>query len=48
LAIELGAGSAEAVQDLFVGAGWPQPEFVYDLSGCRRVAVLRRAGSNLP
>ena len=42
LVIELGDGMADAVQDVFVGAGWPQPTFVNDLSGRRRVATLQR------
>ncbi len=42
LVIELGDGAADAVQEVFLAAGWRQPTFAADLSGSKRVATLRR------
>ena len=42
LVIEMGDGTADAVQEVFVDGGWPLPDFVDDLAGRRRVAVLHR------
>ncbi|MCH8980034.1 MAG: peptide chain release factor N(5)-glutamine methyltransferase [Armatimonadetes bacterium] len=42
LVIELGDGAADAVQDVFLAAGWLPPTFANDLSGVRRVAAMKR------